>query len=79
MNDDELGKLLGISQSDQTIATADSFGTMVATAVARYYEQVIANGVPVEGALTLAGQFQSSYMMMLTSLTSLHIQHQRGE
>ena len=71
MNDDELNKLLGISQADQMEASAVPFAATVAKVVLAYYQQLCEDGMEPDAVLELTGKFQTSYFSMISSMVAM--------
>ena len=71
MDQDELKRLMGISQSDQTATDGEIFARNIATATFTYYKGLKLSGMTDEEAMRLTENFQPAYLNMLASMTAI--------
>lgn len=72
MEQNEIAKLLGISQSDQATSEWATFATNIAAATLAYRRQLISENVPERDVLALTENFQSGYLGLLAGITAMN-------
>lgn len=72
MNDDDLKRLLGISQSDQATSEWATFAVNIAVAVLAYRRQLVNDNVPEADVLALTENFQTGYLSILAGITAMN-------